>query len=190
MPKVFVLIDGYFRNLSKTRCVAGPTITLVADKGKNILVDTGNSIDKDKILKALERHNLRPSDINFVINTHFHSDHTGCNYLFDKARFLTYGVAFWKDIFDRSKKLQKISENIKIISTPGHSEESVSVLVKTDQGIVAIVGDLFWMKNDIKIKLLEEDCSDKKEFYKNRQKILKIADWIVPGHGKKFKVEK
>lgn len=189
MAEVFVLINGYFRNLSKTRCVAGSTVTLIMDKGKNILVDTGNPKDKDKILKALRKHNLKPRDIAIIINTHFHPDHMGCNYLFNESRFLTYGVSFWDDIFDRSKKMQRIFDDVKIIPTSGHSEESISVLVKTNKGIVAITGDLFWMEKDAKIKLLEEDCSNKKLFYKNRQKILKMADWIVPGHGKMFKVK-
>ena len=190
MTEIFVLVDGYFKNLSKTRCIAGPTITLVKDEGKNILVDTGNPKDKEKILKALEKHCLKSRDINIVINTHFHPDHTGCNYLFDKAHFLTHGVAFWDDVFDRSKKLQKISANVKIIPTPGHSEESITVLVKKDKKIIAIVGDLFWSEKDIKIGLLEEDCTNKKLFAKNRNKILKIADWIIPGHGKMFKAKK
>jgi len=190
MTEIFVLVNGYFKNLSKTRCIAGPTITLVKDEGKNILVDTGNPKDKEKILKALEKHCLKSRDINIVINTHFHPDHTGCNYLFDKAHFLTYGVAFWDDVFDRSKKLQKISANVKIIPTPGHSEESITVLVKKDKKIIAIVGDLFWSEKDIKIGLLEEDCTNKKLFAKNRNKILKIADWIIPGHGKMFKAKK
>ena len=189
MAEVFVLINGYFRNLSKTRCVAGSTITLIMDKGKKILIDTGNPKDRDKILEALKKHNLRPKDVDIVINTHFHPDHTGCNYLFDKSRFLVSGVAFWGDIFDRSEKMQRISSNVKIIPTPGHSEDSITILAKTDKGIVAVVGDLFWMEKDNKIKLLEDDCSDKKLFYKNRKKIFKIADWIVPGHGKMFKIK-
>ncbi|MFH0969575.1 MAG: MBL fold metallo-hydrolase [Patescibacteria group bacterium] len=190
MTEVVVLIDGYFKNLSKTRCIAGPTITLIKDEERNILVDTGNPKDKEKILKALAKHNLEPKDIDIVINTHFHPDHTGCNYLFNKSRFLTHGVAFWNDIFDRSKKLQEISNNVKIIPTPGHSEGSITILVKKDKKIIAIVGDLFWSEKDVKIGLLKEDCTDKKLFGKNRNKILKIAEWIIPGHGKMFKVKK
>lgn len=190
MTEVFVLIDGYFKNLSKTRCAAGPTITLIKDEGKNILVDTGNPCDKEKILRALKKYNLKPKDIDIVIITHFHPDHTGCNYLFDKSCFLTYGVAFWDDVFDRSKTMQKISKNVEMIPTPGHSEDSITILVNKGKEIFAIVGDLFWSEKDVKIKLLEEDCSDKKLFYKNREKILKIADWIIPGHGKMFKTKK
>lgn len=190
MTDIIVLINGYFKNISKTRCRGGATITLIRDNKVNILVDTGNIVDKGKIIKGLKKAGLGPKDINIVVNTHSHQDHTGCNYLFPQARFLVHGAAFWDDIFDRSIKSQKITKNIKLISTPGHSEDSCSVLVKSKLGTVAIVGDLFWKENDYKIKLLEKDCSNLKLFYKNRKAILTIADWIIPGHGKMFKVKK
>lgn len=175
--------------ISENRCRASGTIVLVRDNGKNILVDTGNPKDKDKIVQALKKQGLAPDDIDFVIITHFHSDHVGCNYLFSKARFVTPPVAFWNDIFERDEGFQKISDNIKIIATPGHTEDGVTVLVKTESGITAIVGDLFWSEEDLKIELQKKDCSNLKLFYKNRDKILKIADWIIPGHGKMFKVK-
>ena len=188
MAEVKILIQGYFKDISKTRCRAGSTIVLIQEKGKNILVDTGNPCDEKKIVNSLAKRKLKPKDIDFVILTHFHPDHTGCNYLFKKARFIIPGVSFWDDIFDRAPKNQKLSENMKLIPTPGHTEDSATLLVKTSIGIVACVGDLFWFKGDRKTKLLEEDCFSKKLFYKNRQKILKLADYIIPGHGDMFKV--
>lgn len=190
MTEVKVLIEGYFKNISKTRCRASSTITLIRDEAKNILVDTGNPQDKEKIVDALRKIKMKPRDVDIVVITHFHPDHMGCNYLFEKAKFIIPGVAFWDDVFDRNINNQKLTENIKLIATPGHSEDSATLLVKTGDGVVACVGDLFWFKGDEKTRLLEEDCSDKKLFYKNRQKMLKIADYIIPGHGPMFKVEK
>lgn len=187
MTEYKILIEGYFKDISQTRCHASSTIVLIQDEGKNILVDTGNPQDKRKIIAALKKEGLKPKDIDVVVNTHFHPDHVGCNYLFTKARFVVLGTSFWNDIFDRDPKNQKLTKNIKLIPTPGHSEDSITLLLKTDQGIVACVGDLFWSKGDEKIKLLEEDCSDKKLFYQNRRKLLKIADYIIPGHGKMFR---
>ena len=189
MAELMVLVEGYFKNISKTRCSAGSTIVLIQDEGKNILVDTGNPQDKEKIIDALKKRKLSPEDINLVIITHFHPDHTGCNYLFEKARFIALGVSFWEDIFDRDPENQRLTKNLKLIPTPGHSEDSATLLVKTNQGIAACTGDLFWFKGDEKAKLLEEDCFNKKLFYKNRQRILNLADFIIPGHGKMFKAK-
>ncbi len=190
MAETKILIAGYFKNISRTRCRASSTIVLIQDEGKNILVDTGNHQDKEKIINALKKRKLKLKDIDIVIITHFHPDHMGCNYLFEKARFIIPGVSFWDDIFDRAPENQRLTKNLKLISTPGHSEDSATLLVKTDRGIAACVGDLFWFEGDEKIKLLEEDCFNKKLFYKNRRKILKIADFIIPGHGKMFKIKK
>ena len=46
-----------------------------------------------------------------------------------------------------------------------------------------MVGDLF-IKNEKRIPTFEKN---KKEIRKNRDKILKMADFIVPGHDKIFK---
>ncbi len=189
MAEIKILIEGYFKNISKTRCRASSTISLIKDEDKNILVDTGNPQDKEKIINALKKRKLKPEDIDIVIITHFHPDHVGCNYLLKKARFIVPGVSFWDDMFDRTSENQRLSKNLKLISTPGHSEDSATLLVKTDRGVVACVGDLFWFEGDEKIKLIKEDCSNKNLFYKNRRKILKLADFIIPGHGKMFKVK-
>jgi glyoxylase-like metal-dependent hydrolase (beta-lactamase superfamily II) len=188
--EVNVLVEGYFEKISETRCRASSTIILISDKNKNILVDTGNPQDKEKIVRALKKRNLTPLDIDFVFITHFHPDHMGCNYLFEKAKFIIPGVSFWKDIFDRSSDNQKISKDISILSTSGHTEDSSTLLIKTNKGVVACVGDLFWFEGDENEKLLEEDCSNKKLFYENRKKMLEIADFIIPGHGKMFKTKK
>ncbi|MFH1427171.1 MAG: MBL fold metallo-hydrolase [Patescibacteria group bacterium] len=190
MAEINILIEGYFKNILKTRCQAGSSIILIKDQKKNIIVDTGNPQDEKKIIKALKKKNLKPENIDIVVITHFHPDHVGCNYLFKKARFFVPGVCFWDNIFDRRTKNQKLTKDLKLIFTPGHSEDSATLLVKTDAGIVACVGDLFWFKGDEKIKLLEKDCFNKKLFYQNREKILKIADFIIPGHGKMFKTKK
>lgn len=190
MTEVQILIEGYFKNISRTRCRAGSTIVLIQDEGKNILVDTGNPQDKEKIIIALRKRKLKPEDIDIVIITHFHPDHMGCNHLFKKACFVVPEVSFWGDVFDRNPKNQRLPKNLKLISTPGHSEVGAALLAKTDKGLVACVGDLFWFEGDEKIELLEKDCSNKKLFYKNRRRILKIADFIIPGHGKMFKVKK
>ena len=55
MTKIKVLAEGYFKELSETRCKAGSTMVLVQDEGKNLLVDTGNPQDKYKILTSLKK---------------------------------------------------------------------------------------------------------------------------------------
>lgn len=189
IAKITILLPGYYEEMSQNRCRASSTIILVQNE-HNILVDTGNPQDAERIIATLKEKELTPDDINIVVNTHFHPDHTGCNYLFKKARFVVPGVAFWDDLFDRNPETQALGREVELIPTPGHSEDSCTLLVTTEKGLYACVGDLFWKEHDETIPLLEEDCSDKELFYKNREKILGLADWIVPGHGEPFQVKK
>ena len=82
---------------------------------------------------------------------------------------------------------EQFTEDIKIIKTPGHSYDALSLLVKTDQGIVAIVGDVFWKENSP-----EQDpyATNPEQLEQSRQQVLNIADYIIPGHGPMYKVKK
>jgi len=63
---------------------------------------------------------------------------------------------------------------------------------------VAIVSDVFWwsdeeeQKTDKESLMNHEDpyMKNKEELMESRKKVLEIADYIIPGHGKMFKVEK
>jgi len=63
---------------------------------------------------------------------------------------------------------------------------------------VAIVSDVFWwsdeeeQKTDKESLMNHEDpyVKNKEELMKSRKKVLEIADYIIPGHGKMFKVKK
>lgn len=185
MAEVKVLLVGYFKWVKKNVCRASPTITLVRDGKEKIIVDTGNLSDEKKILAALRRNKIKPQDITIVVNTHAHPDHVGCNFLFKKTKKFVDSedindgdmFAFWsRDFF--------LTPNVKIMRTPGHTLHDCSVLVKTAKGEVAIVGDLFW--KGLKDKLAFVD--DKKMHRASQEKILKMADWIVPGHGNIFEV--
>jgi glyoxylase-like metal-dependent hydrolase (beta-lactamase superfamily II) len=77
---VRVLLAGSWR---------GATSTLLTNGRRHIVVDTGMAHEAPLLLEALEKHGLRPSDIHFVFNTHFHIDHVLNNMLF--ARSEIYG---------------------------------------------------------------------------------------------------
>jgi len=74
-----------------------------------------------------------------------------------------------------------------------------SVLVPTeDFGKIVIAGDIFWWRDNEKQKTDKESLINHKDPYvkneealiNSRKKVLDIADYIIPGHGKMFKVEK
>lgn len=76
--------------------------------------------------------------------------------------------------------------------TPGHTPSCVTVVAKNCDhfGTVAVAGDLFEREEDIEDDSLwiSAGSFDQHAQRKNRLKVAELADYIVPGHGKMFKV--
>lgn len=191
---VTVLKPGYARWEGYASQRACGTITLIKSH-KNCLVDLGIPNDKDVILAQLKKHDITPKDIDTVILTHSDVDHIGNMNLFPHATFIGGNDVIQGDLFKEFfKEKYTVDENISIIHTPGHDNRSISVLVKTAEGVVAITGDLFeydkdWLTVDTS-EAWEPWSQDKDMQTKSRAKIWKIADFIVPGHGDIFQVDK
>lgn len=90
-----------------------------------------------------------------------------------------------------------LGEGIEILETPGHVTEHLSLIVQTTKGKIAIAGDvIWWTDNEDQIfNINQTDQTQAKdmnmdELVNSRKKLLKKADWIIPGHGKMFKVKK
>lgn len=192
--EVKILKLGYATWAGPTQQRADGTITLVKGS-KNIIIDTGGPWDKETILKSLKNEEIHPNDISFVVCTHGHSDHIGnCN-LFPHATFIISYDVCKGDLYTfhdfASGQPYKIDDEIEVIATPGHTKQDISVIVRTPQGIVAIVGDLFESVDDLENESLWRSFSEFPEEQKNnRNKILESADFIVPGHGDIFGVKK
>lgn len=192
--QVIVLKPGYARWEGYAFQRACGTITLIKST-KNCLVDLGNAQDKELIIKQLRANNLTPKDIHTVILSHSDVDHIGNMNLFPDAVFVGGNDVYQADMFKEFfKEKYVIDENISVIHTPGHDNRCISILVKTEKGVVAITGDLFeydkdWVTVDTS-QAWEPWSQDKKQQSQSRSKIWQLADFIVPGHGDIFKVDK
>lgn len=180
---VKIIKPGYFKWIGKDRCKASCNVTLIRDSKKNILVDTGAPGEDKKLIAALKKEKLKPKDIDIIIITHPHADHIGNNFLFPQALFVDSMGEFKKDKFLLAEAERNLTENVRITRTPGHALEDISIIVKTEKGIIAIIGDVFWKAGDNKLIQIES----KKKLKQSREKVLRIAEWLIPGHGKMFK---
>lgn len=193
MYEVIILKEGYNISEGPGHQKACGTITLL--KGpKNIIVDTGNPWDKDLILQGLEKHDTLPSAVAYVVCTHGHSDHVGNLNLFIHAihilsHDICHGDEYMSHDFERGIPYE-IDDDVEVVPTAGHTASDVSVIVRnTKHGTVAITGDLFECQEDLENPSLWQDNSEKpEEQEQSRINILRIADYIVPGHGAMFKV--
>lgn len=183
MSQVKILIEGYLSADSGGKTC--PTITLVRDNHLNIIVDPGTTPTADTIIEALAKEGLTPDDINIVFLTHSHYDHFKNISIFSKAKLLDYWGLWDNDKLESAP--EDLTSDIKIIKTPGHSEDNVTMLVKTEQGTVAICGDVYFKEN---LPEVDPYASDGAALARSRELIKSSADFIIPGHGQMFAVKK
>jgi len=193
MAEIKVLIEGYAKQV-KGGWIASSTVTLIKSNGKNIIVDPG--CNRKKLFEVLKKEKLSVSDIDFVILTHAHADHTLLCGIFDKARVLNA-----VEIYDNDRQVEYGNfvpdTDVEIIQTPGHCVEHCSVLISTEKGTVVVAGDVFWWVESEKQIVDVEKVDDAHpletnmvELIKSRKKIIAVAEFIIPGHGKMFKAQK
>ena len=195
MVTVKVLIEGYAMPLEKG-WKASSTTCLIVTADKKIITDPG--CNRQKLLAALDQESLVKDDIDYVFLSHHHPDHVLLAGIFEKAKYITFdsNLMFDNDVlleFDR----HVLGDDIEIIDTPGHVSEHLSLLVDTSEGKVAIAGDVIWwsdMQEQIvdpyQKELNQAVDMNMESLIKSRKKLLQMADYIIPGHGKKFKVKK
>lgn len=186
MAEVKILIEGYTtaetaQGGEEKTC---PTITLIKDKDVVMIVDPGVLEDQKILADKLQKEGIKIDDVNVVCITHSHIDHYRNVGMFAKAKTLEYFGLWDKNVCNDWNS--RFSDDIRIIKTPGHSFDSITLLAKTSGGIVAVCGDVFWKENFPKS---DPYASDKKKLKESRKKILKMADFIIPGHGKMFKTK-
>lgn len=199
MAEVKVLIEGHHTKNEDNRPKIGSTVTLIKSQC-NILVDTGSFLDKEPLIRGLEREGLAPDDIDVVIITHLDLDHIVNTYLFNGAKIFCKfrggdypGQTHFpsEGSLERTDLLKKdlIDKDIEIMLTPGHADDMISIIVNSPEGKVVIAGDAFpsreWMDFNRQPSSI---VTDVERFNESRKKILEIADYIIPGHGEMFKV--
>jgi len=194
MTEFKILVEGYARE-ENNALFASSTTVLIKDGGLNILFDPG--ANEKMLLEALEKENLKPEDIDVVFVSHYHLDHTLNIRLFPNKNIYDGSVIYSNDKeTEYSGNIPKT--DIEVLPTPGHADEHCSLLIETEKGKVVIAADVFWwmdneeQKIDIESLMQHEDAyaNNKKLLSESREKVLEIADYIIPGHGKMFKVEK
>jgi len=196
MAEVKVLIEGYVRKEGNSEFASSTTV-LIQENGLNIVVDPG--MNRGLLLKNLQKENLSISGINYVIISHTHLDHCLLAGIFENATIFDDS-----NIYDFNGKIGEHNgkipnTDIEIIKTPGHDPFHCSVLVNDDKlGKVVIACDVFWWEDgeeqetDRESLMSHEDpyVKNKEQLNESRKKILRLADYIIPGHGRIFKVEK
>jgi len=188
LPRVFLLKPGsILRDQGGNILDARSSVTLIKTERGWIIVDTGQVGDEEEILKALVDLGLEKSDIDIIVNTHSHPDHCANNRLFSQA----------KTIYPKDGEL--IAPGVRALVTPGHSPDSISVVVDAtiQQGDemaptsrrVVIAGDALPTLGNFQKRVPPAVHYDRALAVASMNKIIEMADIVIPGHDRPFSLQ-
>lgn len=188
--KVIPLKAGSIQREGTKVKYARSSVTLIDAGEKRILVDTGMLGEDGVLLDALAARRLKPEDIDFVVNTHLHLDHCGCNLLLRNSVFYADKKECPPAYFRPTPDGQELLRGVSFLSTPGHTEGSVTVLAETAEGIYAMVGDAIPTKENYDSMTPPAINIDERLAMESMKRILSKADFVIPGHGSPFRVSR
>ena len=175
-----VLHTGYVRDDG-----VASTVSLVLDGEAVIVVDPGMVADRALLIGPLREHGLDPEGVTQVVLTHHHPDH-GINVgLFPNAEVVDFWARYRGDQWlDHEGEGHRVSDHAVLILTPGHTAEDLTLLVRTDEGVVACTHA--WWRDD-QTPQVDPLAEDQAALEVSRARILAEADVVVPGHGPPFR---
>jgi glyoxylase-like metal-dependent hydrolase (beta-lactamase superfamily II) len=188
MATVDVLIAGHVAETEAGQSVH-PSVSLVRDQDEGrelvIVVDPGILSDPALLTQALADHDLTVDDVTHVFVTHHHIDHTRNVGMFPTARVVdvdsVYDGSLW---LDHDGDGHHLSPAISVIETPGHAQECAALVVRTDDGTVVLT-HAWWFADMTPVQ--DPLAWDQGALDRSRERILAIADIVVPGHGPAFR---
>ena len=175
------MIDVLFAGYAGDR-VAG-TVSLLRAGDRVIVVDPGMVPSRAAILDPLHALGLTPADVTDVVLSHHHPDHTVNIALFGEIPVHDFQATYTRDKWaDRPADGVYLAPSIRLLATPGHTDQDLTVLVGTADRVAALT-HLWWSAEG---PLEDPYAPDAEQLRVQRERVLALADWIVPGHGSPF----
>jgi glyoxylase-like metal-dependent hydrolase (beta-lactamase superfamily II) len=181
---VYVLHEGYVGLGGDDERVAG-TVTLIIDGEAVIVVDPGMVASRADLIAALEARGLSPEAVTDVVFSHHHPDHTVNAALFPNARIHDHWAIYEGDHWtDRDAEGFELSPSVRLLRTPGHTNEDISTVASTPDGVY-VCTHAWW---DAEGPAEDPLGVDAQALTASRKRLLEFATVIVPGHGPAFQV--
>jgi N-acyl homoserine lactone hydrolase len=122
--------------------------------------------EEDALVPRLAAIDVRPDDIDVVVNSHLHYDHAGNNGAFPRATFIVQrehlafakGNANFPGVYWDMRELTyipvdgriRVTEGVEIVPTPGHAPGHQSLVVDLHEtGRVVLCGDAAFTRENI-----------------------------------------
>ena len=176
MPTVDILFEGYVGER-----VAG-TVSLVRSGDVVAVIDPGMVPDRSAIVDPLAALGVSVDDVTDVILSHHHPDHTMNIALFPAVRVHDHWATYENDVWSsRPAEGFEVADGISLMETPGHTPQDITTLVRAGDTVYAFT-HLWWSG----AFAADPRATQPEPLQPNRDRVLQVADVIVPGHGPSF----
>lgn len=152
--------------------------------------------------EALQTVNLKPDEVDIVIQTHLHNDHCENTYKCKNAKVYVQKTEldffrsphpidhrYYSDLLDESEVVtvegdREIVPGIRVLFTPGHTPGGQSVAVETKDGTAIITGFCCNQENfpSVGPVVTPGVHTDAIQAYESAQRVKEMADIIIPVH--------
>jgi glyoxylase-like metal-dependent hydrolase (beta-lactamase superfamily II) len=159
------------------------TCTLVRDGNFVAVIDPGLAPNPAALLDPLRALGLEQESVNAVVLSHHHPDHTINAALFPDAAVHDHWAVYRGDAWEsRDCDGVELAPSVRLLRTPGHSAEDLSTLIGTPEGVV-VATHLWWTADG---PADDPYAPDRDALRRSRERVLVLADRIIPGHGEPF----
>jgi glyoxylase-like metal-dependent hydrolase (beta-lactamase superfamily II) len=210
MPRIDVLLHG--SPLRTDVGVVGFCSVLLIEGQKRTLVDVGHVGRRTFLQAALRERGLTPADIDVMVMSHAHWDHSQNFDLFEDIPMLVHRLerkyahrphrndwatpAWTGAMIESHPNILEVEEGyeiepgVRIMDTPGHSPGSISVQVETDNGLCVVTGDVLHYSDVALTRKNPLVFWNEEQATRSIDRIVGVADAIYPGHDRPFRVVK
>lgn len=193
-PVVTILHEGYVKPIEGRQLIPGQqddgarkvasTVATVTAGDALIVVDPGMVAADIQISELLARQGHAVADVTHVFVSHHHPDHTLHMGLFPNASIVDFWAVYKDDHWADHGDHYAITDQVWVMRTPGHTDEDASLVVETERGVYVFT-HVWWNEQmQPEIDPLAENAA---QLQQSRDKVLEVADFIIPGHGSLFK---
>lgn len=208
VPTVSVLQFG--RSFRAAEGAIGFCSTVLIDGAKRTLVDTGHVGRRSGLLRALRQREISAESIDVVVLTHAHWDHSQNLDLFPNAQILIgraeleyarspregdFATPQWTGaMLDSHRGVvsvdngHSVEPGVVVLTTPGHSPGTLSVVVETGAERAAVTGDAIPRAQDALSGVNPVVFHSTRQASESIQRLREIADVFYPGHDLPFRI--
>jgi glyoxylase-like metal-dependent hydrolase (beta-lactamase superfamily II) len=209
MARIDVLMDGL--PVRTGQGLLGYCSLILIEGEQRTLVDVGHVGRRNVLVSALAKRGLRPQDIDNIVLSHSHWDHSQNLDAFAEATIYMHpderrysdaphpndwATPAWTGamLSIEDHRIVAVEEGsvlepgVGIMLTPGHSPGHISVTVETDQGLAIITGDALHYATAALTRKNPIVFWDEQQASVSITRVVETADVIYPGHDRPFRL--